>query len=158
MTSELLKINNQECTAAMWPLTLRNQAIKSLKRERSSDQAHFLPIKKLDHSCKHFYRWHASDYPLAFHLIRLQKAGEGLRPRLLKPPTHIQLTFHHLQIVQQVTKDGWRWRFRKFMWGMILHNWGNRLMLCCNHIVLNTHTEEYYGSATVQCVGPGTDK
>ena len=43
------------------------------------------------------------------------------------------------------------------MLGMILHNWGNRLMLCCNHIVLNTHTEQYYGSATVQRVGPGTD-
>ena len=43
-----------------------NQAIKSLRREQSSDQAHFLPTKKLDRSHKRFYRWHISDYPLYF--------------------------------------------------------------------------------------------
>ena len=64
VTSKLLKINNQERTTAMWPLTLENQAIKSLRREQSSDQPHFLPIKKLDRGHKHFYRWHVSDYPL----------------------------------------------------------------------------------------------
>ena len=32
VTSELLKINNQEHAAAIWPLTLENQAIKSLIR------------------------------------------------------------------------------------------------------------------------------
>ena len=57
--------------------------------------------------------------------------------------------------VQQVTKDGWEWRFRKFMWGTILHNWGNLLILCCNHIALNTHTEQYYRPATVQQWWPG---
>ena len=78
VTSELLKINNQqskinnqqstiknqECTTAMWPLTLWNQAIKSLRRVRSSDQAHFLPIKKPNCSRKRFYRQHVRDYPL----------------------------------------------------------------------------------------------
>ena len=64
MTSKLLKVNNQGHAAAMWPLTLENQAIKSFRREWSSDQAHFLPIKELDHSCQHFYRRHISDYPL----------------------------------------------------------------------------------------------
>ena len=33
VTSKLLKINNQECTAAMWPLTPGNQAIKSLRKQ-----------------------------------------------------------------------------------------------------------------------------
>ena len=36
VTSKLLKVNNQDRAAAMWPLTLENQAIKSLRRERSS--------------------------------------------------------------------------------------------------------------------------
>ena len=45
VTSEMLKINNQECTAVMWPLTPGNQAIKSLRREQLSDQAHFVDQK-----------------------------------------------------------------------------------------------------------------
>ena len=45
VTSELLKSSDQEHMAAISPLTLENQAIKGLRREWSSDQAHFLPIK-----------------------------------------------------------------------------------------------------------------
>ena len=41
LASELLKSMNQECTAAIWLLILENQAIKSLRRKRSSDQMHF---------------------------------------------------------------------------------------------------------------------
>ena len=41
-----------------------NLTIKSLRRERSSDQAHFLPIKELDHDHKCFNRQHLGDYPL----------------------------------------------------------------------------------------------
>ena len=72
VTSELLKINNQEHAAAIWPLTLENQAIKNLRRGRSSDQAHFLPIKQLDHDRKCFYRWHISEYSL--HVAQVYKA------------------------------------------------------------------------------------
>ena len=72
VTSELLKINNQEHTAAIWPLTLENQAIKSLWRGRSSDQAHFLPIKKFDLGRKCFYRRHISDYPLSMNYGNLR--------------------------------------------------------------------------------------
>ena len=41
-----------------------NQVIKSLRRERSVDQAHFLPIKHFDRGHKRFNRRPISDYPL----------------------------------------------------------------------------------------------
>ena len=51
-------------------LTLGNQAIKSLRRERSSDQApFFLLIEKLNRGRKRFYRRHISDYILALRLL-----------------------------------------------------------------------------------------
>ena len=58
-------------TATIWPLTLGNQVIKSVRKERWSNQVHFLLIKKLDRSHKCFNRWHISDYPLimADHLL-----------------------------------------------------------------------------------------
>ena len=39
-----LKSKDQECTATIWPLTPENQVIRSLRKERSGDQAHFLPV------------------------------------------------------------------------------------------------------------------
>ena len=36
VTCKLLKINNQECLAAVSPLTLGSKVIKCLRRERSS--------------------------------------------------------------------------------------------------------------------------
>ena len=42
----------------------RVEAFATGFKTESSDQAHFLPIKKLDHGRKHFYRRYISDYPL----------------------------------------------------------------------------------------------
>ena len=64
VASKLLKSTDQRLKFDLWPLTLKNQAIKSLRREQSSDQAHFLLIKNFDCGCKRFNRWHISDYPL----------------------------------------------------------------------------------------------
>ena len=65
VTSKLLKINNQECMAAIWPLTLENQAIKSLRRRWSSDQAHFADQKNLitvtNASTGDIYKWLSLD-------------------------------------------------------------------------------------------------
>ena len=55
---------NQNSWATIWPLTPENWAIGSVRRERSSDQTHFLPIKKLDRGHKRFNRRRISDYPL----------------------------------------------------------------------------------------------
>ena len=64
VASKLLKSTDQEWAAAIWPLILKNQAIKSLRREWSSDQAHFLLIKHFDRGYKRFNRWRICDYPL----------------------------------------------------------------------------------------------
>ena len=40
VASKWLKSTGQEHVAAIWPLTLKSQVIKSLRREWSSDQAH----------------------------------------------------------------------------------------------------------------------
>ena len=64
VASGLLKSTDQKCAAAIWPLTMKNQAIKSLRRERSSNQVQYLLIKHFDHGHKCFNRQHMSDYPL----------------------------------------------------------------------------------------------
>ena len=63
----LLNCENQQIKHArqqldLWPVI--NQVIKCIRREQSSNQAHFLPIKNLDPGGKHFNRWHISDYIL----------------------------------------------------------------------------------------------
>ena len=62
VTSKLLKINNQECMAAIWPLTLGNQVIKASEGNDQVIKHTFCQSKKLDHGRKHFYRQHISDY------------------------------------------------------------------------------------------------
>ena len=58
VTSELLKINNQEHAAAIWPLTLEVITL--------------FAIRKLDCSHKHFYRWLISDYPVGVARLVMQ--------------------------------------------------------------------------------------
>ena len=68
VTSELLKSSNQECVSAIWPLTLR----------KSSNQAHFLLIKNLDTSRKHFNRWHICDHHLILSSTNVQTSSSWL--------------------------------------------------------------------------------
>ena len=60
------RIRNAWLQFDLWPI--KNQAIKGSQKGRSSDQAHFLPIKNLDPGHKHFNRQHVSDYPLSYSL------------------------------------------------------------------------------------------
>ena len=75
VASGLLKSTFQERTAAIWPLTLKNPwAFKSLRRERSSDQAQYLPIKHFGCGRKHFNRRHYKWLPLDNSLTVLFQA------------------------------------------------------------------------------------
>ena len=58
------KINRSRVRSCNLTFDPENQAIKSLRRERSSNQAHFLLIKHFDCGRKRFNRQHISDYPL----------------------------------------------------------------------------------------------
>ena len=60
------KKTDQECPVAVWPLIdSENQAIKSLRRAKSSDQADFLLTTHFDHGRKRLNRRHTSDCPLS---------------------------------------------------------------------------------------------
>jgi len=52
---------------AVW--TPVNQAIKTFRREQSSNQGKYLSIKSLDPGHKHFYRWHVCNYFLLFNYV-----------------------------------------------------------------------------------------
>ena len=71
------KSQQSERAAAIWPLTLKNQVIKSLRSLRSlrREQSNFLPIKKLDRGHKRFYRRHMSDNPLVKYNVMILPRG-----------------------------------------------------------------------------------
>ena len=89
VASELLKINGSRIHGCN--LTLENQVIKSLRREQSNDQAHFLPIKHFDRGCKGFSRRHKVTTPWnATSQMSLQMFTSP------SPSFHLQLTCRNL--------------------------------------------------------------
>ena len=64
VTSELRKINKSRTRRGNLTFDPWKISVRSVRRKRSSDQTHFLPIKKLDRGPKRFNRRRISDFPL----------------------------------------------------------------------------------------------
>ena len=64
IASELWKSKDQDARLQFDFWHIKNQAIKSFRREWLSDQVQFFSDQNFDPGCKCFNMWHVSDYPL----------------------------------------------------------------------------------------------